>query len=62
MSKCGPDGKITLASLYMTIFAPGSHPSTYSYFSSYLSQDGNIIRSDDISLDWMECPFILENI
>ena len=36
--------------------------STYSYLLSYLSQDGNIIRSDDISLDWMECPFILENI
>ena len=30
MSKCGPDGKITLASVYMTIFAPGSHPNVHS--------------------------------
>ena len=29
MSKCGPDGKITLASVYMTIFAPGSHPNVH---------------------------------
>ena len=29
MSKCGPDGKITLASVYMTIFAPGSHPNNH---------------------------------
>ena len=45
MSKCGPDGKITLTSLYMTIFAPGSHPSTdcfvfplFSYKSKLNSQ------------------------
>ena len=46
MSKCGPDGKITLASVYMTIFAPGSHPSVQYGCERMVSVEVRVIGED----------------
>ena len=47
MSKCGPDGKITLASVYMTIFAPGSHPNNHDGDDVY-THIGKVFANDKI--------------